>query len=261
LRERVVELSCDLRLSEKYKSPSQIARVLSEGWFEKNAYCLACDADELKKTRANTKHTDFICPKCSHRYELKSFKRREPKSIPDGAFQPMIQSIHSGTAPTLCLLQRTHDWHIEALTAIHSTFLLPPAIVERKPLRQEARRADWIGCQIRLDRIDRTADIDVVENGAELPVKAVRERFQGFMHLTKESVEQRGWTLLTLRMVRSLGKDDFSSSKDLYPLEREFAKAYPNNRHIKDKIRQQLQMLCSCRVLERTSRGNYKVIG
>jgi len=57
-----MELNCDLSLAAKYHSPSQQARVLSEAWFEKNAYCLACDADSVKQTSANTKATDFICP-------------------------------------------------------------------------------------------------------------------------------------------------------------------------------------------------------
>lgn len=257
--ERWMELTCDMRLADGYKSPSQRARVLSEGWFAKNGYCLACDADELRKTPANTKATDFVCPKCSHGYELKAFRGRKPRVLNDGAFGTMMEKIYGGTAPTLCLMERTEGWMIHGLTAIHSSFVLPEVIVERRPLRASARRRDWVGCNIRLDRIDASADVPVVTGGVMQPVELVRRQFQRYLPLAKKSVEQRGWTLLTLRMVRSLGKTSFSLT-DLYALESEFAKAYPGNRHVRDKIRQQLQILRDLGVLAFEQRGEYRLL-
>ncbi len=254
-----MQLSCDMRLADGYKSPSQRTRVLSEGWFAKNAYCLACDADEVKQVRANTRATDFICPKCSHRYELKAFKQRSPKVLNDGAYSAMMERIHGGTAPTLCLLERTEDWMIRGLNAVHSSFVLPDAIVARKALSQKAKRRDWVGCLIRLDRIDANAGVNVIDGGIIQPAEVVRRRFQRFLPLAKESAEQRGWTLLTLRMVRGLGKTSFSLT-DLYALESEFAKAYPGNRHVRDKIRQQLQILRDLGMLAFEQRGEYRLL-
>lgn len=254
-----VDLTCDLSLAEGYKSGSQIARVLSEGWFAKNAYCLACDADEVKQTKANTGATDFVCPKCSHRYELKAFKgKRQPKSLNDGAFKEIIGRIKSGEAPTLCLLRRSPEWIIEGLNAIHSSFVLPEAIVARPPLSAKAKRDGWVGCTIRLDRIDSAAQVGVIHDGAVLPVEQVRESFQRFLPLAKKSVETRGWTLLTLGIVRGLRKAEFSLN-DVYALENRFAKAYPGNRHVRDKIRQQLQVLRDLGVLEFVGRGEYRI--
>ncbi len=254
-----MELTCDMALAQEYKSPSQRARVLSEGWFGKNAYCLACDADELRKTPANTKATDFICPKCSHCYELKAFKGRKPRVLNDGAFGTMMEKIHCGTAPTLCLMERTEGWVVRGLTAIHSSFVLPEVIVKRRPLKASARRRDWVGCNIRLDQIDAGADVTVVDAGVVQPVETVRRRFQRFLPLAKKSVEQRGWTLLTLGMVRKLGKAEFAL-QEMYGLEAEFGRAYPQNHHVRDKIRQQLQILRDLGVLAFVGRGEYKLL-
>ena len=254
-----MELSCDLSLAAKYHSPSQQARVISEGWFLRNVYCLACDADSVKQTRANTKSTDFVCPKCTHRYELKIFHRRPHGSLVDGAFKAMMDHVTAGTAPTLCLLERTEEWQIRSLTAIHSSFLVPDVVEKRPPLGPKARRAGWVGCNIRLDQIASDGEIAVVDDGVVQPVSEVRKRFQRFLPLARKSAEQRGWTLLTLRMVRGLGKN-FFNLQDLYALESDFAKAYPENRHIKDKIRQQLQILRDLGVLAFEERGEYRLL-
>jgi len=254
-----MNLTCDLSLAAKYHSPSQQARVVSESWFLRNAYCLACDADEVEQTSANTKATDFVCPKCSHRYELKTFQRRPRGSLVDGAFKTMMERVNAGTAPTLCLLERTEEWRIRSLTAIHSSFLIPEVVEMRLPLGPTARRAGWVGCNIRLDHIAIDGEIAVVSSGVIEPAAEVRRRFQRFLPLAGKSAEQRGWTLLTLRMVRSLHKAEFAL-QDLYELETEFARVYPGNRHIRDKIRQQLQILRDLGVLVFEGRGEYRLL-
>lgn len=254
-----MNLSCDLSLAERYKSESQRARVLTESWFARNVYCLACDADEVRQTSANTKATDFICPKCKHRYELKAVKKSNPKSIPDGAFETMLQKVTTGEAPTLCLLERTPDWHVRGLTAIHSSFLMPAMIVARPPLGPEARRAGWVGCNIRLDGIETDGEVDVISKGVVQPEKEVRRRFQRFLPLAGKSADARGWTLLTLRLVRGMGMKEFSLA-DIYKLEGQFGKAYPGNRHVRDKIRQQLQILRDLGLLAFEGRGEYRLL-
>jgi type II restriction enzyme len=254
-----MNLACDVSLAANYHSPSQQARVISEGWFLKNVYCLACDADSVRQTRANTKATDFVCPKCTHRYELKTFHRRPHGSLVDGAFAPMMERVNAGTAPTLCLLERTEEWQIRSLTAIHSSFLVSEVIEERPPLKPTARRHGFVGCNIRLDHIARDGEIAVVSGGVIQPVADVRARFQRFLPLAKKSAEQRGWTLLTLRMVRVLNRNYFNL-QDLYALENEFAQVYPDNHHIRDKIRQQLQILRDLGVLAFEERGEYRLL-
>jgi type II restriction enzyme len=99
----------------------------------------------------------------------------------------------------------------------------------------------------------------VVTNGIEEPVGQVRSRFQRFLPLVGKSANQRGWTLLTLQMVRKLKKSSFNL-REMYAMEEEFAKAYPGNQHVKDKIRQQLQVLRDLDVLAFEKPGEYRVI-
>jgi len=114
---------------------------------------------------------------------------------------------------------------------------------ERKPLSPKARRAGWVGCNILLGRIPADAKIKI---GKVTDVKLVSPRCAKNMlacvRLKDFPSENRGWTLDVLNAVRGLGKSDFALS-DVYALESSLAQLYPHNRHVRDKIRQQLQVL------------------
>lgn len=254
-----MELLCDLSVASAYKSPLQRARVISEGWFAQNSYCLACDADQLYRTPSNTAATDFTCTGCGERYELKSFLRRPGRSLVDGAYRGLMQRVESGTAPTLCLLERTQCWEIRSLTAIHSSFLVPWVVERRPPLSEGAKRGGWVGCNIRLDRIPPDGEITIVAAGVPQPKCEVRRRFRRFLPLADLPAAQRGWTTLTLGIIRKLKRSRFSLG-DLYLREEEFSAAYPDNRHVRAKIRQQLQNLRDLGVLSFEGRGEYQLL-
>ncbi len=74
-------LRCDISIAERYVSQAQRSRVLSEEWLESNGYCLSCDSDALKRTLANTRAKDFVCPKCAQSYELKAFRVKPTNSL------------------------------------------------------------------------------------------------------------------------------------------------------------------------------------
>ncbi len=252
-------LFCDLSIAANYKSKTQIARVVSETWFAANGYCLACTSDSLKRSNANTRCTDFICSHCNQSYELKTFLRRPSVRLPDGAYAAMMSRIYEGTTPSLLLLERSENWHIRSLTAIHSTFLTPIAIEKRKPLSSNAVRAGWTGCNILLDKIGEDGQIPVIREGAFLPKEEVRQHFRKFLPLAKKSAEERGWTALTLTVLRGLGKSTFHL-KNVYEKEQIFSDSYPQNRHIRDKIRQQLQVLRDMKVIRFDGRGHYSFL-
>ena len=253
-----MRLLCNLSIASEYTSKAQRARVISEAWFAENCYCLACDEESLARSKANTIATDFSCESCGHRYELKTFQKRPRRSLVDGAYSSLISRINLNRAPTLCLLERNAAWHIVSLTAIHSSFLVPWAIERRQPLREGARRAGWIGCNIRLDRIPPDGEVPLIKDGAELPKAEVRRRFQRYLPLASLSNEQRGWAALTLKFVRDLAKPEFTLS-EIYAKEAEFSAVYPRNLHVREKIRQQLQVLRDLGILKFKARGNYEL--
>ena len=254
-----MQLNCDTSIASAYTSQSQRSRVLSEAWFAENGYCLACEANKLTQSAPNTKATDFSCLVCGHRYELKTFLKRPPKSLPDGAYSSLMNRINSHSAPTLCLLERNISWQIQSLVAIHSCFLTPWAVEQRPPLSQKARRAGWVGCNIRLDRIPPDGEIMLIESGVVFPEADVRKRFQRYLPLASLTMAQRGWAALTLGIVRRLEKRTFFLS-DLYAREAEFETVYPHNRHVREKIRQQLQYLRDLGILTFKGSGRYDVI-
>jgi type II restriction enzyme len=252
-----MELVCDLSVASNYKSGAQIARVVSEAWLARNGYCLACDEESLTRCLPNTKCTDFLCPACGQNYELKAFAKRPGGSLVDGAYSTLINRIMTGSAPTLFLLQRSQSWTVESFSAIHSVFLTPTVIEKRKPLGTGAVRAGWVGCNIRLDRIGPDGEIKLVEHGETRPKDEARFQFRRFMSLSKIGPTERGWTTLTLSVVRSLSKTRFRLS-EVYEREGVFASCYPNNKNIRPKIRQQLQILRDLGLILFEGSGEYR---
>jgi type II restriction enzyme len=61
-----------------------------------------------------------------------------------------------------------------------------------------------------------------------------------------------------LRVVQSLGKKEFKTS-DMYEYVRHFEKLHPDNRHVRDKTRQQLQVLRDRGFLRQVERGVWAV--
>jgi type II restriction enzyme len=171
----------------------------------------------------------------------------------------MMARILDGSAPTLMLLERTPGWAVKGLTAIHGQFLTPNVIVQRKPLSVTARRAGWIGCNIRLDLIPGDGQIAVIENGLLGSKEVVRSAFRQFNRLDQISPAARGGTTLTLRVIRSLGVNVFTLG-DLYREEELFLSSYPNNRTVKAKIRQQLQVLRDLGYLSFLGAGSYRLL-
>lgn len=252
-------LTCDISAARGYTSQAQISRVLSEAWFCENGYCLSCDNDTLSQMPANTKAADFACGVCEAQYELKTFRSMPRRTLVDGAYCALISRIESGWAPTLVLLERNSRWEIQGLTAIHHLFLTPSVVERRKPLSPSARRAGWVGCNIRLDLMGSDAQVKVIDRGVPLEWESVRESFQRFESLKEISPESRGWATLTLAVVRSLGCREFSLN-DVYEREQTFADSYPKNSNIRAKVRQQLQVLRDLGCVQFRGHGHYRLL-
>jgi type II restriction enzyme len=132
------------------------------------------------------------------------------------------------------------------------------AVEKRKPLAATARRAGWVGCNIVLRNIPNDAKIGVVIDGAAVTPAKVRQQFERLRPLKELTVKERGWTLDVLNAVRRLGKTEFTTS-DAYTFLRELEQLHPDNRHVKDKIRQQLQVLRDRGFLTQPERGIWAV--
>jgi type II restriction enzyme len=242
-----------------YTSPSQRARVRTESWAEKNLFCPNCPSPRLVPSATNTPAVDFTCPRCASLFQLKSKSGPFAAKIVDAAYSVMRAAILEDRTPNLFALHyQPEAWQVRNVFLV-PRFAFPLTSIERRnPLGPRARRAGWVGCNILLDHIPSDARIPIVLDGAPQDPSDVRARYRQLTPLAKLTVEKRGWTLDVLNVIRSLGRDEFSLA-DAYSFERDLARLHPGNRHVRDKIRQQLQILRDMHFLEFLDRGSYRL--
>jgi type II restriction enzyme len=253
----------DLRLPtadlDRYKSASQRARVSTEPWGAANLYCPACDSPRIESLRANTPAHDFRCPSCLGWFQLKSKSSSFGRRVQDGAFDAMRRTIVEGRTPSLFLLQYKRPELIVESVLLIPHFVFSESMLERrKPLSSKAERRGWVGCNFFLDGIPSDARIYVIRDGDATPPSKVREAYDKLRPLEKLKVEKRGWTLDVLKVVRSLGKQEFLLS-EVYAHSEALGKLHPQNRHVGEKVRQQLQVLRKLGILEFVGRGSYRL--
>lgn len=246
-------------IADAYKSGAQKAGKVTEAWGADNFYCPNCFSPKLDWLKPNTKASDYRCPVCGFWYQLKSKKTRIGNSIADGAYGAMIEAINNDRAPNFFFMQYDPSvWSVRNILLVPHFAIAPSAIIKRKPLSPMARRAGWVGCNISLVNIPSSTRILVVTEGLALPPEDVRKQYRkAYKQVEGLSAKQRGWRLDVLRIIQSLGKAEFSTA-EVYAFERELEKIYPDNRHIKDKIRQQLQVLRDSNLLIHVGRGVWR---
>ena len=74
-----------------------------------------------------------------------------------------------------------------------------------------------------------------------------------------DTARRRGWVLDVLNCVNQIEGRDFTLEQ-MYKFEDVLSKKHPDNNHIKDKIRQKLQILRDKGILEFRGRGHYRKI-
>jgi type II restriction enzyme len=252
----------DLRLPtvglDRYKSASQRARVGTESWGDANFFCPACESPRLRSAPQGTAAIDYSCPVCNSPFQLKSQSKVFGSKIVDAAYSEMKRAIIEDRTPNLYVLH--YDlaaWSVRTLILIPRFAFALSAVERRKPLSSTARRAGWVGCNIVLDKIPVHARIPLIQDGTVRPKQSVRDAYQRLRPLEKLQVEKRGWTLDVLQVVQSLNKTEFLLS-DVYARADELAKLHPKNAHVRDKIRQQLQVLRDLGLLEFLGAGSYR---
>ncbi len=253
-----LEMPASLALG--YKSRCQQARVVTEGWGEKELFCANCDSPELDRMANNYKSADLICPQCDAPFQLKATGGTIGRTICDGAYGTMIRAIREDRTPNLLLLRYDQtNWRVRDLFLIPHFAFPESAIIERKPLAETARRAGWVGCNIALDRIAPDARIPVVVDGKPRLADDVRTDYGKLRPLSKIKTSQRGWTLEVLTAVRTLGKSEFTT-QEAYALDEALQQLHPANRHVRPKIRQQLQVLRDAGILLHPSRNHWRIV-
>lgn len=244
-------------IGEGYTSAAQKARVITEAWVEENMYCPACFSDSLDHTRRGLELVDFRCGECDEGFQAKSQKHPFGRKVLDSAWRPMEAAVSAGAAPGFFFLQyRADAWRVSRFFVVPGHFVTPMVVEKRVPLRETARRAGWVGCNILLERIAHAAKIPVIEGNRVYPASEVRERWRQFAFVREAHPEGRGWIGDVLSCVQRLGKSEFTLA-NMYTFESELAERHPRNKNVRPKIRQQLQVLREHNVIGFIGRGRY----
>lgn len=244
----------------EYSSGSQLARVWTEDWVLREMYCPACGSPRLEDFANNTPVADFFCGLCDEQFELKAKNGPIGKTVPDGAYETMMSRLQSDTRPSLMVLRYDKSaMSVRDLAVVPKQFFIPDLIHKRKPLSAKAKRAGWVGCDIRIERIPDIGKISLIDNRIAQPIDAVVALWEKTAFLRRKSVSQMGWVADVLRCVDRIGQSEFTLV-DMYKFENYLSELHPENNNVKPKIRQQLQVLRDAGIIEFVARGEYKLI-
>jgi type II restriction enzyme len=169
----------------------------------------------------------------------------------------MLGTIASARTPNLLLMEYLPDLtSVRSLVGIHRHGLSALAIVKRTPLASTARRAGWVGCNIDLDMVPALVRVALISRGHARPWPELREEWGRLAFMVQLRPESLGWLRDVLACVQELPVGEFSLS-DLYRFESTLGRVHPENRNVRPKIRQQLQVLVAQGLIRRARPGLY----
>jgi type II restriction enzyme len=237
-----MNLILNKNLGRNYSSESQKIRVLSEDWVLNQIFCPSCGGI-ISEYINNKPVADFYCKKCIEDFELKSKKGKIGKTVTAGAYSKIIERINSSTKPNFFFMGYLESLSVNDFFVVPKHFFISEIIEKRKPLAESARRAGWIGSNILFSKIPKAGQIFYIEDGIEVSKKDILEKWQKTVFLKQvKKAEAKGWILDIMNCIDVLNKKEFTLA-DVYAFESDLQKIHPENKHIKDKIRQQLQFL------------------
>jgi type II restriction enzyme len=242
-----------------FDSEPQNARIWTEGWIKRWMYCPHCGAAGLDQLPNNNPAADFVCSGCEEIYELKSQKAKFGAKVVDGAYSTMSRRIETKTNPSLLLLQYDREQlRVRNLTVIPKHFFALNILERPKPLAETARRVGWVGCNILLGGLPAVGRIPVVEDQKARSKELVLDQWRRLSFLSGQAVTGRGWLVEVMRCLELLGRSEFTLA-DVYAFEDRLSRLYPGNSHVREKIRQQLQVLRDGACLVFLGRGTYRL--
>lgn len=202
---------------------------------------------------------DFFCNKYYEEFELKSKLKFLSKLIVDGSYYSMISRINSKNNPNFFLLVYNENWSVKDFLVIPIHFFTNDLVIKRSPLVSPARRVGWIGCNINISAIPDFGKIFLVKNSQEIDRELVKVSFNSTLFIRNKNADSKGWLLDIIKCIEEIYSKEFTIDQ-VYNFEQRLKLKHHNNYFIKDKIRQQLQILRDRGFIEFVSRGKYRKI-
>lgn len=258
-----MDLALDLSVAQGYKSRSQIARRITEDWATRNLFCPSCPSGHLEPLDANTAVSDYLCPRCDSRYQLKSKSGKFGRSVSNSAYQKKIEAIERGAVPHYMFLHYSPTaWRVANLFIVPGYFITSAVVLRRPPLPPTARRAGWIGSNILLGMVPPDARIDVVTEHTVREPDEVRADWEQYRFLERDAPGGWGGDVLTClnELLPASAPRDFTLQEFYDRFTNRLGHLHPDNNNIQAKIRQQLQVLRDGGVLQFLGRGSYRLL-
>lgn len=229
---------------------------MSEAWAGENTFCPIC-WDNIFHYSNNKPVADFYCKKCNEDFELKSGKTESFSNVVlDGSYKKMIERLESSTNPNFFVLQYNKHFEILNLIAIPKYFVRTSDIFPRK--KWIPNRPEYIMCNISMAGIPESGKIHYIQNGKFREKWYIMDEWRKTCFITENSnLETKWWLLDIMHCIDMLWKNTFSL-KEIYEFESYLAQLHPENNHIPDKIRQQLQKLIIHWYIARLENGIYQ---
>ncbi len=261
-----MNLQLNPAVASHYASRSQQARLITEAWANENLFCVACPSEHLVTDRPNTPVRDFTCSVCSAIYQLKSKHLKHGQVVQNSAFGPKIAAIDSGRVPHYVFLEYSrNDWVVTGLFVVPGPFFTRSIVQPTKALKPTARRAGWIGSKILLGKVPLEGRISLVLARTPRDPAVIHQEWKRVEFLRNDKRASGGWGAEALSCVRTLvaetGETEFTPQHFYSRFVEQLSRQHPENHHIRDKIRQQLQVLRDGNLLEfQNNRGRYRVL-
>jgi type II restriction enzyme len=234
---------------------------MTEGWAENNFYCPKCLQPRVTRQRAGFKVMDFSCPNCFQTYSLESQKTPFRKTVRDSDYYTFLESINNRRNPDQVLLHYDRQRLVVVdVEVIPSFFFTESCIIPSNPSKPKARKKPWQGCSFSLEMVPEDGHVEIVKDERIASPQDVHEKYEKAAKLmVHRTLKGRGWTTDVLRCLRDMRKSSFNL-EDIYAYERELQNLHPDNKFVRPKIRQQLQVLRDHEILRFIKRGQYELI-
>lgn len=212
----------------------------------------------------NTHVKDFSCESCKEEYQLKSSKDSQGKKIKGAQYHKLFESIKKRIHPSFIVLRYklTPGGRklITEIFAIHKRYIKPEMIICRNPLGPGTRREGWIGCIVDIRNVPESAVVWIYHDGNSfLKEDILKAWMKSAIPKSHKQKTMSSWTKDVYEHILRLPNNVFFL-KDVYRFEEMLQIKHPENMHVRDKIRQQLQVLRDVGLLYFHGHGKYERI-
>jgi len=241
-----------------YKSKSQIARIETEKWALNNIFCPLC-GNVLNDSSANTKVYDFSCSSCNQVYQLKALSKKIGKKLIGSEYYTFMKAIENKSVPNFLIMEYSFEnncFKSKEVIFVPKVFITEEIIEKRKPLSESARRAGWTGYNLLFEPIPSYGKLQIVKNGVLQTKDIILKESKKITSLYNTDLNKIKWKIEILKILDLV--DSVFTIQDIYKNEIKLLELFPNNNHIKEKIRQQLQFIRDDGVIVFRGNGKYE---